>query len=178
MRRDTALVAFLDILLIILLMVIPLINIPTESEGKNLPLTLTVAWDNGVNVDIDSHMRIPSGDFMWFRNKDLGGVHIDKDDLGSTREALNREIILFDEPEDGEYFFSLHGYRYSTAEVELTCVVLMEDEKGRKLWEVVVACPKQGEELPIMRFTFVGGKLVSYATSHLKIIELRRNSYD
>ena len=175
MKRDTATVGFLDLLLNMLIVLFILINPPTVGETKEFPLTITISWQDGTDVDIDSYLFLPNKKMVWYSNKDMGSAHVDKDDMGSRRELMNREILIIDLLEEGEYFFSLHGYRYSQAYPGLMCFVLMEDEKGNIIRESSFPCPEKRTESPVWKFVGRDGKIVGgVRDSALLIIPFKR----
>ena len=84
---------------------------------------IILEWDNNSNDDIDLWMRDPLGNVMSFRSKDVGFMHLDRDDLGSRNDKvtlpdgsvkfirLNREIAALRGTLEGWYIVNIHVYR-------------------------------------------------------------------
>ena len=80
-------------------------------------------WDDKSNDDIDLWMRDPIGNIMSFKSKDVGFMHLDRDDLGSRNDkikmpdgtikyvVLNREIAALRGTLEGWYIVNVHVYR-------------------------------------------------------------------
>ena len=84
---------------------------------------IILEWDSKSNDDIDLWMRDPIGNIMSFKSKDVGFMHLDRDDLGSRNDkvtlpdgtvkyiALNREIAALRGTLEGWYVVNVHVYR-------------------------------------------------------------------
>ena len=84
---------------------------------------IILEWDSKSNDDIDLWMRDPLDNVMSFRSKDIGFMHLDRDDLGSRNDkvtlpdgtikyiALNREIAALRGTLEGWYIVNVHVYR-------------------------------------------------------------------
>ena len=84
---------------------------------------ITVTWPGELSDDIDSWLEDPSGKVMYFRKKEVGLMHLDRDDLGSLNDTQfvpgigmvnyphNREITTIRGIMPGEYVLNVHLYR-------------------------------------------------------------------
>ena len=84
---------------------------------------IILEWDSKSNDDIDLWIRDPLDNVMSFRSKDIGFMHLDRDDLGSRNDkvtlpdgtikyiALNREIAALRGTLEGWYIVNVHVYR-------------------------------------------------------------------
>ena len=84
---------------------------------------IILEWDSKSHDDIDLWMRDPLGNVMSFRSKDVGFMHLDRDDLGARNDkvtlpdgtikyiALNREIAALRGTLEGWYIVNVHVYR-------------------------------------------------------------------
>jgi hypothetical protein len=84
---------------------------------------IILEWDSKSNDDIDLWMRDPLDNVMSFRSKDIGFMHLDRDDLGSRNDKitlpdgtikyikLNREIAALRGTLEGWYVVNVHVYR-------------------------------------------------------------------
>lgn len=56
---------------------------------------ITVSWKDNNPDDIDTYVQSPTGDLVWFRGKEAGFVHLDRDDRGLlTSWAVRFGLIL------------------------------------------------------------------------------------
>ena len=84
---------------------------------------IILTWDNKSHDDIDLWMRDPVGKIMSFKSKDVGFMHLDRDDLGTRNDKvtmpdgtvkyviLNREIAALRGTFKGWYVVHVHAYR-------------------------------------------------------------------
>ena len=91
-----------------------------ESKADYL---IILTWDNKSHDDIDLWMRDPVGKIMSFKSKDVGFMHLDRDDLGTRNDKvtmpdgtvkyviLNREIAALRGTFTGWYVVNVHAYR-------------------------------------------------------------------
>jgi len=84
-------------------------------------------WDGISHDDIDLWIKDPIDNVMSFRSKDVGFMHLDRDDLGSRNDkvtlpdgtvkyiSLNREIAALRGTLEGWYIVNVHVYRKNRA---------------------------------------------------------------
>ena len=130
LRKYNSNISFLDTFLLtligitaILAIVVKLIN-PIADEGKIDPVTeliLTLEWEPTIPPDLDIHIKTPTGDIISFRNKDIGWIVLDRDDLGATSDRYvvngdwvivpkNMEVVNVNAIVPGEYVVNVHYY--------------------------------------------------------------------
>lgn len=92
-------------------------NIKTKAE-----YVITVTWDLENDNDVDSWLRDPQGNYIWFNNKEGGLAHLDRDDLGSARDRItlkdgttvyyphNQEILTIRQNVPGLWVFNIHMF--------------------------------------------------------------------
>lgn len=125
---------------------------------------VTVTWPDGLPDDIDTYVEDPNANLVWFRQREIDFVHLDRDDQGSVNDMVttadgstventdNREIVTIRKIVEGEYTINVHRYRTRQPEpVEVTiCVerlnpyVLISKKK--------VVLEKEGDEKTVIRF--------------------------
>lgn len=82
---------------------------------------ITVRWPDHNADDIDTWVEDPSGNIVWFRNREAGLVHLDRDDRGAVndtltingevvRNPLNQEVTTIRGVVQGEYVVNVHYY--------------------------------------------------------------------
>ena len=131
MRQYSSNLAFIDFLFILLLAFISmfilaliLINpITKKSEvERRAEFLIVLEWDKISADDVDIWVEDPSGQVLSFRNKTVGVMHLDKDDLGHQNDIihlpdgtsqiiyLNREVVTLRGWIPGEYIINTHMY--------------------------------------------------------------------
>jgi len=81
------LIAFVFCFIIALLVMNPKANksgdIPAKAE-----YIVTVSWPDNNPNDIDLWAQGPSGDIVWFRNREADLMYLDRDDRGSANNTI------------------------------------------------------------------------------------------
>ena len=86
---------------------------------------VTVNWPDNNPDDIDIWVEDPVGNLIWFRNREAGLVHLDRDDRGiindqiemngqTVETSLNQEVVTIRGRVTGEYVINLHYYESKT----------------------------------------------------------------
>ncbi len=87
---------------------------------------ITVAWPDNNPDDIDTWVEDPKGNVVWFRNREAGLIHLDRDDRGTANDTievngtkiqnpLNQEVVTIRGVVPGEYVVNLHYYATETS---------------------------------------------------------------
>jgi hypothetical protein len=115
-----SLLAFVSFFMLSLLM-IKVENNKSQIESK-AEFLITLQWAEEQNDDIDLYVENPLGDLVFFRTKEIGLMHLDRDDLGKANDYItladgswyiykeNREIVSLRGIITGEYTINLHVY--------------------------------------------------------------------
>ena len=130
-RSDHVGVAFTDLLfnallgfVVMFVLAFLLIN-PIAKSGAIDPkaeFLITLSWPDGRREDVDLYVEDPAGRLVWFRSREAGLMHLDRDDLGERNDVievagrrvlnpLNQEIVSIRGILPGEYVVNLHLYR-------------------------------------------------------------------
>ena len=124
--------AFLDILFICLLVFMPLVIVAvimmnekdpkkkvTEAKAEYM---IVVEWPHDRDDDVDTYVEDPNGKLVFFRRREDGLMHLDRDDVGwrndrillpdgsYTEVKLNREVVSLRGIIPGEYVVNVHMY--------------------------------------------------------------------
>ena len=84
--------SFLDILFntlvgFVLLFIIAFLLISPVKKKKEIEqkaeYVITVTWPGKLSDDVDSWLEDPTGKVMYFRKREVGLMHLDRDDLGT-----------------------------------------------------------------------------------------------
>jgi len=142
-----------------------------ETKGAYL---ITVSWPENIDDDIDLYTEDPDGHLVFFRRREDGLMHLDRDDLGvkgdkvSTKFGIidykdNREIVTLRETSRGEYCVNIHVYIRHTSEpfdvlVQLDKIYPSHMPIVQKSIKVL----KTGQETTAFRFTLdAKGEVIS-----------------
>lgn len=127
---------------------------------------ITVSWPIDSDHDVDTYVEDPSGAIVYFRRREAGLVHLDRDDQGQRGDFFdtpagpvsydeNREIVTLRGTMAGEYTLNVHMYRRATAHAEL-CPVSVQIDKLTPYSTVLrktVELGPSGDEKTVTRFT-------------------------
>ena len=84
---------------------------------------ISVTWPNEFHDDVDTWLQDPAEQILSFRQKEVGLMHLDRDDLGRSNDyqfiqgigkvtyPYNREIATIRGYLPGEYILNIHLYR-------------------------------------------------------------------
>jgi len=167
--------AFLDILFntlvgFVLLFIIAFLLISPVKKKKEIEqkaeYVITVTWPDEFGDDVDSWLEDPTGKIMYFRKKEAGLMHMDRDDLGKLNDQqfvpgigivnypYNREITTIRGIMPGEYVFNIHLYRKEIEGKPIPVTVILEklNPHVKLLYSKVVTLSYDWEEKTIIRF--------------------------
>jgi hypothetical protein len=167
--------SFLDILFntlvgFVLLFIIAFLLISPVKKKKEIEqkaeYVITVTWPGEFGDDIDSWLEDPTGNIMYFRKKEVGLMHMDRDDLGKLNDQqfvpgigmvnypYNREITTIRGIMPGEYVFNIHLYRKEPKSKSIPVTVILEklNPKVKLLYSKVMTLTDYWEEKTIIRF--------------------------
>jgi hypothetical protein len=114
--------AFLFLLAFILMN--PIAKEKDVEEKSDFIIVMT--WDNDSGDDIDLWVRDPAGNIVSFRNRGIGFMHLDRDDLGLSNDRVqgpdgkmiyvyrNKEVISLRGFSEGTYLVNAHVYNKKT----------------------------------------------------------------
>lgn len=123
--------SFLDLLfntlvgfVFLFVMAFLLINPIAEKANikSNAEFIIDMTWQTGNRNDVDIWLEDPVGNLLWFRAKDVGLMHLDRDDLGHDSDnitlpdgsvishEMNQEIVTIRGFIPGEWTLNIHFY--------------------------------------------------------------------
>lgn len=126
---------------------------------------ITVSWPDNNPNDIDTWVRDPAGDVLWFRQRDAGLMHLDRDDRGSKnnsvfvngREIVNpirQELVTLRGVVPGEYVVNAHYYESRDQEpVDVSVAVVKVNPEADIVYTGQVRLAKPASEATLVRFT-------------------------
>ncbi|MGB1799955.1 MAG: hypothetical protein ACPHLK_03905 [Gammaproteobacteria bacterium] len=146
---------------------------------------ITVKWDDNSPDDVDTWVQGPNEGVVWFRNPEVGLIHLDRDDRGLSKDTivvdgveitnpLNQEVVTIRGNVPGEYIVNVHYYNSKTlrqANVEVRAVKV--NPQLRVLYYGNLVLDKKGEEKTAVRFTVdAAGNVSNVNTLNKSIVEV------
>ena len=158
------LVGFVMLFIIAFLLISP-IKKKKEIEQK-AEYVVTVTWPQGMTDDVDTWLLDPAEKLMSFRSKEVGLMHLDRDDLGHINDnqfvpgvgkvnyPYNREITTIRGILPGEYVLNIHMYRKDGKEpVPVTVTLEKLNPTVKLIYSTTQVLNVKWEEKTINRFT-------------------------
>jgi hypothetical protein len=187
--------SFLDILFntlvgFVLLFIIAFLLISPVKKKKEIEqkaeYVITVTWPGEMTDDVDSWLEDPTENILYFGQKEIGLMHLDRDDLGSLNDQqfvpgiglinypYNREITTIRGIMPGEYVFNIHLYRKSSKDKSIPVTVILEklNPRVKLLYSKVVTLTDHWEEKTIIRFVLdVDGEITESFFIYKPLVE-------
>lgn len=135
-------------------------DIPAKAE-----YIITVSWPDMNPNDIDAWGQDAGGNLVWFRAREAGLMHLDRDDRGLANDSivvnnksivnpLNQEVITLRGIAPGEYAFNAHYYDSKDGQpVEATVSVVKVNPKAEVVYYGSATLARKGDEVTLVRFT-------------------------
>ena len=167
--------AFLDLLFITLLFVL-VINIlqnyliKIEESKANIKthaeFVITLTWEKDNTDDIDIWVEDPLENVVHFRNKEVGLMHLDRDDIGYVNDqiilpdgskvayAYNQEILTIRGFIPGEWTLNIHMYNKREKEpTEAQVKIEKLNPQNKIIFFKTFKLKRVWQEITITRFT-------------------------
>jgi hypothetical protein len=163
-------------------------DVPSKAE-----YLITLSWPDFDPNDIDTWVEAPSGDVVWFRNRDAGLMHLDRDDRGRASNTievngqaivnpLNQEVVTIRGIVAGEYVVNAHYYQARDAAgkdlkeggspVPVTLSVVKVNPRAEVVYYGQHTLQRKGEEFTMVRFTLQpDGGVTGINTLPKKLVE-------
>ena len=125
---------------------------------------ITVTWPDNNPDDIDAWVEDPTGALVWFRSRDAGLVHLDRDDRGMLNDTLNvngrilqnplnQEVVTIRGIVPGEFVVNVHYFASETGKpVKVTVRVDKVNPSLEVAYYDTVTLEEKGEEKTALRF--------------------------
>lgn len=135
-------------------------DIPSKAE-----FIINVSWPDLNPNDIDTWVQDPAGNLVWFRAREAGLMHLDRDDRGLQGDAivvngrevvnpLNQEVVTLRGIEPGEFTVNLQYYDTRNGEpVEATVSIIKVNPRAEVVFYGQVSLARKGDEATAARFT-------------------------
>lgn len=135
-------------------------DIPAKAE-----FIINVSWPDMDPNDLDTWVQDPAGELVWFRAREAGLMHLDRDDRGLTNDTvvingkqvvnpLNQEVVTLRGIEPGEFTVNVHYYETKNGKpVEATVSVIKVNPRADVVFYGQVQLARKGDEATAVRFT-------------------------
>jgi hypothetical protein len=126
---------------------------------------VTVTWADLNPNDVDTWVQDPGGNLVWFRAREAGLMHLDRDDRGVSNDTivvngqkvvnpLNQEVVTIRGFAPGEYTVNLHYYETKNGEpVEVNVSVVKVNPRAEVVFYGSSRLARKGDEATAVRFT-------------------------
>lgn len=126
---------------------------------------ITVTWEDFSPDDIDIWVADPLGKKLWYRQREVGLLHLDRDDRGMkddkikvdnqlVENPLNQEIVTIRGAYPGRYTVNLHYYDSKTDEaVEVAVRIFKLRPDYQLIFDDKIVLATKGEEKTAVNFT-------------------------
>ena len=125
---------------------------------------ITMSWPDDMDNDIDIYVEDPLGNLCFFRRREEGLMHLDRDDLGFKNDTVetpsgkikypyNREIITLRGYHTGEYCVNAHAFKKGDPR---PCEVTVQVDKINPVMKTMIinsaTLTENGDEKTVLRF--------------------------
>jgi hypothetical protein len=154
-------------------------DVPAKAE-----FIITVSWPDNNPNDIDAWALEPSGKTLWFRQRDAGMLHLDRDDRGSKNNSVlvngrvissptRQEIVTLRGLVPGEYVVNAHYYESrDKLPVDVSVSVVKVNPQAEIVFTGTQQIPAKGDERTLVRFSIDdAGRVTDVNTRPKTIVE-------
>jgi len=154
-------------------------DIPSKAE-----FIVNVTWPDNNPNDIDTWVQDPAGELVWFRAREAGLMHLDRDDRGLTNDTLivngkqivnplNTEVVTLRGIAPGEYTVNVQYYESKNAlPVEVTVSIIKVNPRAEVVYYGNVTLARKGDEATAARFTVLAdGSIGNVNTLAKKLVQ-------
>jgi uncharacterized protein YfaP (DUF2135 family) len=143
-------------------------DVPAKAE-----YIVTLSWPDNDPNDLDAWVQGPGGDVVWFRQREAGLLHLDRDDRGNSNDTVvvdgrrivnpvNQEVVTLRGVAPGEYVVNVHYYDGSKnaqgeagagGPVAATVSVVKVNPRAEIVFHATQTLVAPGTELTMVRFS-------------------------
>lgn len=136
---------------------------------------ITLTWEDESKDDVDTWLEDPTGSLLSFKDKEVGLMHLDRDDLGEKKDVIklpdgteveykhNQEITTIRGFISGEWVLNIH--MYSKRDDKPVKVEVKIDKLNPSVTTIVYkkfTMAEHWEEITVVRFTMTArGEILS-----------------
>src|SRR5262245_30458058 len=135
-------------------------DVPAKAE-----VLITVTWPDMNPNDIDTWVQDPAGRLVWYKQREVGLLHLDRDDRGLANDTivvdgkqiinpLNQEVVTVRGIEPGEFVVNVHYFESKNGEpVNVTVTVVKVNPRAEVVFHGQTTLARKGDEATAVRFT-------------------------
>jgi hypothetical protein len=179
---------FNTLLAFVVLFAVALIAMNPKAKTGDIPAKaeyiVTVTWPDLNPNDIDTWVQDPGGNLVWFRAREAGMMHLDRDDRGLSNDTivingqkvvnpLNQEVVTLRGIAPGEYTVNLFYYETKNGEpVPVNVSVVKVNPQAAVVYYGSLTLNRKGDEATAARFSLdAQGNVTDVNTLPKKIVE-------
>jgi hypothetical protein len=126
---------------------------------------ITVTWPDLNPNDVDAWVQDPGGNLVWFRSREAGMMHLDRDDRGLANDTivingqkivnpLNQEVVTLRGFAPGEYTVNVHYYETKDGKpVDVNVSVVKVNPRAEVVFYGTAKLNRKGDEATLVRFS-------------------------
>lgn len=141
---------------------------PKTKDGEvefNAYFVITVSWKDFSPDDIDVWVADPLGKKLWFKQREVGLLHLDRDDRGMeddqitvnnelVENPLNQEVVTIRGVYPGRYTVNIHYYKsVSNEPVDVDVRIFKLRPSYQSILNETVTLASKGAEKTVVNFT-------------------------
>jgi len=168
----------LDLLFLMLLGIVAMFFLswmminPTKSKADietKAEYVITVTWPKGCTDDVDTWLMNPLEQIVWYSNKEVGLMHLDRDDLGSSTDVLvlpdgriveyiyNQELTTIRGFIPGEWVLNIHMYsKKDSNPIEVLVAIDKLNPIVKRVFQKAFQMATHWEEITVARMEMTG----------------------
>lgn len=150
-------------------------DVPAKAE-----FIITLSWPDRDPNDLDAWVQGPSGDVVWFRSREAGLMHLDRDDRGNANDTivvdgrrvvnpLNQEVVTVRGVQPGEYVVNAHYYESSKSTTASQPAAPAEPNAGSPVQATVTVVKVN----PRAEVVFYGQRLLAGPGTEVTMVRFR-----
>jgi len=173
--QDIVMILLVSFLFIIIFMKVDEKKKQDSNIKAKAEFVILVEWPDKRDDDVDTWLKDPQGRIAMYKEKEVGIMHIDRDDRGMFNDTItvdglkvqvvtNQELTTIRGFIPGEWILNLHLYRRgSPAEpIPVTVTMTKLNPKAEIIFKKTVTLDQYWQELTIARFEMTGkGKILN-----------------
>lgn len=154
-------------------------DVPAKAE-----FIVTISWPDNNPNDVDAWVLEPGGKTLWFRQRDAGMLHLDRDDRGAKNSSVvvdgrliessvRQEIVTLRGLVPGEYVVNAHYYESNDkSPVDVTATIIKVNPQAEIVFTGTQRLPSPGDERTMVRFSLDdAGRVTDLNTRPREIVQ-------
>jgi len=154
-------------------------DIPSKAE-----YIINVSWPDNNPNDIDTWVQDPAGNLVWYRQREVGLMYLDRDDRGDANDAIlingrrisspfRQEVVTLRGIVPGEYTVNVQYYQSRNGlPVDVSVSIIKVNPRAEVVFYGQLKLAKPGDEATAARFTVqADGQVVQVNTLPKSLVQ-------